>query len=432
MPVRSWSLLARVLALTAGREALRRGLPLHLGVVGAGLVVFGGNGLHPATIVAATERSSVFRFSLCAAWALLTLPAFRALFATPATFFLRTLPVARWRVLSLQLSMVLILELPWIALWAFGGGLVAAIAATAVVVAGRALVLAGGSRPSDWGALGAVTAVLVVSGPTPLLVGVALPAAALAIGRVSRVAPELSRARARAWVRGPRLVALTLCHLVDLHRRAGALVLRALGLTVLGGALAFVAARNLAPRTSAELGVLVLTCATPAFAFALAGLTGPLLRTEAELAWLNAVCGTPLWTRRLAVVLAQASWALVLALVHGLGVGVSLDGAFTRAASVTGLAVCGVLPLAIATVALARFALRGTGHDALRMTGGVGAIVVVTVASLRVFGAPALIGWWSAALFVSLGPFRREVKLRVSPATPRPIGSEKATDVGGR
>src|SRR5688572_28809950 len=91
--------LLRAFGVTAGRAALQRALPFYLGLLLVASIVFEGNGVRPADVVAAARGSLGERALLYAVWALVSFPAVDALLATPASFFLRTLPVARWRLL---------------------------------------------------------------------------------------------------------------------------------------------------------------------------------------------------------------------------------------------------------------------------------------------------------------------------------------------
>jgi hypothetical protein len=145
-----WRPLVRALSATAGRAAVQRALPLYLGVLITASVLLEGNGVRPADVVARALDRPGERLLLYVAWAVVSLPALRALLTTPSSFFLGTLPVARWRLLAVQCAGVLVAQAPWAYLWLRGGGLGVGMAAVAAAVAGGALVLTGCERPSEW------------------------------------------------------------------------------------------------------------------------------------------------------------------------------------------------------------------------------------------------------------------------------------------
>src|SRR5687768_194070 len=87
--------VGRLLLLTAGRAALQRALPLYVALAIGASIVFGGNGLSPATLAELSARSWPFRVALHLGWALASLPAVQALLATESTFLFRALPVSR-------------------------------------------------------------------------------------------------------------------------------------------------------------------------------------------------------------------------------------------------------------------------------------------------------------------------------------------------
>jgi hypothetical protein len=410
----AWKLLVRTLALTAGRAALQRALPLYLGLAILAAITFGGNGLQPMTVTAQAESSWVVRATLYLGWIIATLPAIRAVLTTPETFFLRSLPVGHLRILAILITMLALVELPWTALWAFGAGAVAASGATLAALAGSSVALLGFERRTEW--LLAAVVVIALFGFSGFsgwaLLGVAAPAAAVGIWRAWRWAPELSRGRARAWVRGPALVALTASYLVVLHRRSPVLVFRALCFTALAIGAGSLAIHNLEPGSSQERYSLALICEVPALAFGLAGLTGPLLRTEAQLAWLTAVCGTPLVQRRLAVLLACGAWALTLGLAYGLAVGslLRLRALALGELSLYAAAMASIVSLSI--TAIARWALRGDGRDAMRLILAVGALSLLMIATLRQSMRWSLLTWALLAIVASLRLSRQP-----SPAT---------------
>jgi hypothetical protein len=345
----------------------------------------------------------VFRAILYLGWIIATLPAVRAVLATPETFFLRTLPVGHSRVVAILIAMLALVELPWTLLWAFGAGAVAASTATFAALAGSSVALLGFNRRTAW-LLAAVVVIALLGFPGLGLSAVAPPAAALGVWFAWRRAPELSHRRARAWVRGPALLALTASYLVVVHRRSPVLVFRALGCTALAIGAASLAIHNLEPGSLQERYTLALICEVPALAFGLAGLTGPLLRTETQLAWLNAVCGTSFLHRRLAVLLACAAWAVTLGLVYGFAVGtlIRLSALELGKLSLYAAGMASIVSLLIA--AIARWALRGDGREAMRLLLAAGASCLCTIATLRLSKPWLLFAWALLAIVVALRP----------------------------
>jgi hypothetical protein len=70
--------VARYLAVTSGRSAIARALPLYLAIAIASVVLFAGNGLDARSVTEAAEQSRGFRGVLLGAWWLGTLPVGRA------------------------------------------------------------------------------------------------------------------------------------------------------------------------------------------------------------------------------------------------------------------------------------------------------------------------------------------------------------------
>src|SRR6185369_4357740 len=148
-------------------------------------------GVRPADVVAGALQRPGERLLLYVAWTIVSLPALRALLTTPSSFFLRTLPVARWRVLAVQCAGVLLAEVPWAYLWLRGGGLGVGSAAIAAAVAGDALVLTRLERWSERVAALAFAGALWIGCDWPWLLGLSLPTAGLALQRVWLRAPEV-------------------------------------------------------------------------------------------------------------------------------------------------------------------------------------------------------------------------------------------------
>lgn len=217
----------RLLLAVSGRALLERTLTTYLllGIVTA--VMFGGSGLHPRTITDAAVASAWFRLALFGGWLLITLPPATTIFASPAGYFLRSLPVPRAHPASACIGLLLLLELPWAVLWTIGCGPAWAAAATLAVAAGTVLCIARIRDTVDWGASAGVVAALVVGSPM-LLSATSVAALLIATSRAWDRAPERSSRGSLILVAGPSLVALVLAYLVSLVRGHRVVLVRAL------------------------------------------------------------------------------------------------------------------------------------------------------------------------------------------------------------
>jgi hypothetical protein len=389
--------LVRVLGATAGRAAVQRALPLYLGLFLVASVLFEGNGVRPADVVAAAEQSRVVRLELYGAWTIVSVPALRALLCTPSTFFLRTLPVARWRLLAVHAAGVLLAELPWAAFWIRGGGLGRGLAALCAAIALASLVLSRLARPAERAA--AVLLLAVLSFATPPVLGVvAAPLAAYGVFRAWLRAPEFPERRARGWVGGPPLVGLASSYAVLLGRQASAQLLRAPAFLCLALIYAVFALRNLQPSSGAEIVTWALWMFTPALVLGLAGLAGPLLRIEAQLDGWVRLCGTSRRTQQGAALGVLGLGAAVFALLHAAGVTLLAQLGLPLLARFFAYEVVSAAAFTVLLLALARWAVRGDGHDALRMILGVGLLLAVSLALLALLAASAPFVWIGGAL----------------------------------
>src|SRR5262249_20250531 len=88
--------IAVIYLVEAGLAAARRAAPLYFGVLIVAAILFGGkNAMRAADAVASLGRSMPLRLGFWTAWTIATLPAAHVLFATPTTFYLRSLPSTR-------------------------------------------------------------------------------------------------------------------------------------------------------------------------------------------------------------------------------------------------------------------------------------------------------------------------------------------------
>jgi hypothetical protein len=272
--VRHLVAVLQAVARTSGLGAARRALPLYLGLVLGGGVIFGGNGMRAADVTAMAERSPRFRVVLVLIWLLATTPAARALIFAREALLLRTLPIpAAQLVLGLALHL-LVLEGPLVGLWARGAGAGPALGLLLLCATGHALLVAGRRRLAVLG-VALLGAALLASPPRLVPSLLALPLGAWALTRGFRFAPERPPAQERPLVFGPPLWALVTAHLVLLRRSHGAVLLRAGLLLLLGLAVAVLAVRNNQPRTASQAAALALLPLAPTVLLMAAALSGP-------------------------------------------------------------------------------------------------------------------------------------------------------------
>jgi hypothetical protein len=303
---------------TAGRAAFRRTAPFYFAVLIACGLAFGGNGMDAAFLTALMRRSTPLRLSLWGLWLVGSLPAAQAILTEPRLFFLRSLPVSRAQVLSVHALLLIVAELPWLALFARGEGGLSGVAALCAAMALHAGLVAQLRPRAAWPLTALVVGVLA-SGLPPLWLLLAgaplllrtLPAAYLA-------APERAAAGGPALV-SPRLgasTALALAHVTLLWRGQRPLLVRCALLCLLSASIAALAIRNnqvasLDGQSTLSLGLLQVP-----LLLSLVSLAGPLLRAEAQLDWLLATSGIDGRRRVGAAWLALALPALLLSATH--------------------------------------------------------------------------------------------------------------------
>jgi hypothetical protein len=397
MTAAPWPPLVRAFAATAGRAAAQRALPVYVGLWIAASVLFEGNGVRPADVVAGALASRGERLLLYAAWTVVSLPAIRALLTTPSSFFLRTLPVPRWQLLTVHGAGVLLAQLPWAYLWLRGGGLALGCSAIAAGIAASTLALTRLEQRSERLAAIGLAGAVSVNCPWPLLLAVSLPAAALGVQRVWLRAPEGRADGARGWVGGPAAVALAASYGVLLWRQSRAQLARAVGFASIAFVAAYFAVRNTLPASSAELVALATALLSPALILGLAALSGPLLRVEAQLGWLLAVCGTSRWTEQLARIAPLAALAASLAAAHASLLAAWLPTPLALGLRLLLVEVAAALLLSPLVSWVGRWALRADGSDSIRLLLGVATLLLGTSLSLTLLGALALWGWAALA-----------------------------------
>ncbi|MFY0537621.1 hypothetical protein [Nannocystis pusilla] len=103
--------------MTAGAEALRRGLPVYVGLLAVGGLLFGGNGLSAKTVVEGAEASPLARALLWGAWLVALTPTMAALWQTKSSLWLRSLPAPRTWHLAILVGLSIVAESMWTILW---------------------------------------------------------------------------------------------------------------------------------------------------------------------------------------------------------------------------------------------------------------------------------------------------------------------------
>lgn len=375
--------VAVVYLVEAGLAAARRAAPLYFGVLIVAAILFGGkNAMRAADAVASLGRSTPLRLGLWGGWTVATLPAAHVLFATPATFYLRSLPstlVPTSAAIALGLAAV---ESPWIVLHARGGGPLVGAAAALVATGLHTALLARAF---------VVVALLLaaVAWPAPAALGLAAGAAATAYAarRAFQSAPErASRPEPRA-VAGPAPVALALAYLVSAWRSTPGAFLRA-ALVGLGGAAltALVAHNNDAGGSVA----FALAMSAPFLVVAVGGVVEAVVAAERDAGWLVATTGTAAPVRVAARAAAVGSAGFVFGAAVAAVIAAAAGGgvALVAAEAVWGAA------LAVLVSAGERLATRAEERN-----GGLAVTYALAVAAAAVVGA-ALAGVAAVAFAV--------------------------------
>jgi len=114
----------------------RRALPVWIGGGIVAAVIFGGTGMQPHDLTQLALHVPGVAIVLALTWLLLFVPVARLLVRDEATRFLRSLPFAPLPPRVIAVGALLVLQLPWLALWLVGEhalGLVLAIAYTPII-----------------------------------------------------------------------------------------------------------------------------------------------------------------------------------------------------------------------------------------------------------------------------------------------------------
>jgi hypothetical protein len=277
--------MARYLAGAAGRAALERALPLYLATGIIAVILFAGNGLDAKTVTDQARASRAFRSVLLGAWVMVTLPAARAWLTTPATFFLRALPLPRGGVTFVLGLGCCLIQVPWAVLWLRGDGALGGLCATLAALAIQVSWIAGYRRLLDVAPL--LVAVAWLASPSWLSVMAYAAAFAWGLREAWRRAPEPAAGGRHCVVSGPPWLALSSAVLAATFRGHRPVFLRALVLTLGASVLPVIYLE----RNAGELTATVLIFWQPACIFGAMSISGPVLRVERSFDWVIRASG---------------------------------------------------------------------------------------------------------------------------------------------
>lgn len=276
--------LIELCARTSGAAAAALAIPLLGGVGLVAAVLFAGQGMSARDVVA-MERSSIgARAALWTGWIVLSIPPARALLGAPSAAWLRSLPVGRAPFVAVLTAALVVLQAPWIVLFARGAGLLEGIgagASAAAIAAGIASL-----RAMRWEAVLLLGPLAAVAAPLPLgpSVVLSLPPCCLAAHAGFFRGHPLPQGRIR-FVRGPAPVALAGALVARLVRGDRAALARSLLAAAGGGLLGAIGARNNG-RLDGGFAWIVLPIATLPLVIGAGVVAGPIARAEAALTWL--------------------------------------------------------------------------------------------------------------------------------------------------
>jgi hypothetical protein len=422
-------LILRALADTAGQAALRRGLPLYLGIFVAAVIVFTGpNAMRASELTGLAGRSLPFRLALLGVWLVLTLPVARTLLSSPAAWFLRTFALPWGEVVAALGPLLLAVELPWVVLWCAGAGMAAGICGGVIAAGGHALLV---GRPRRWYerlAAGGWLVALALGPGLPFLLGA--PALVLAARRAwldaaePRAPAPYRRARAagrRARSRAPAR-ALAGAYRAAIWRGGRPFVLRWLWFGVMGVGMAALAIRNNGVVAPGRMAAVSLAALAPTGLAGALGMAGAILRGERQALWWLEAQGVFASRRALAAALALVPFGLALGLIHGLAVA-RLTGAPLGAAVTLRLMAGGAAGGGVAAALAARlrgWADRGAGQDGGRLLRGALIIAAVSIAAVSLFAEAGLLLWLALGALIPAAPGAGIAARARPPATAAP------------
>ena len=337
--------------------AARRASPVWIGAGITAAVVFGGTGMQPHDLTQLALHAPAAGAVLAITWLLLFVPTARLLVRDDATRYLRSLPFAPLPPRVLAAIALVVLQLPWLALWLLGEH-----------------------------ARGGALAVAL----TPIIAVVALWRA-----RPARVA-------SRPW-RGP-VTGLIAIHVRALRRRAADALVRACGLATLAGGAAGLFVRNnaLAP---AEASVLATAVIAVVLVPGWVGCLLPLVESHRASAWLAQSLGVT-ERGRLAALCAVIAGVYVAAAVIAIGVAAVVLGDAETALWLAAIGVSTGAGLALVVTRAVVWAERSDAVAARTVIGAIvaSAIAVVLLGWLGTEGAVAVFGVGVLAIGTSPSP----------------------------
>jgi hypothetical protein len=265
----------RALFAIALRPVLSRALGAFAAVGLASTVIFGPQGLRAGELVRAIHASPILRGVLWAGWLLLAAPASRAAFTAPGLGLLRVHARSKIGTTSGLILLLAAVQLPWIVLFARGGGPLDALSAALLAMAVEAAVVA-----RSWLAMLGLAAALF---DVPIVGFVLAP---FAVRRAWVLAPEHRAAGERIRTRStwPSVALLTVVHLLRLARMERSRVVIAVTFVALGGAGLLTLRQEDGSVVARALAVMAFPITIAAACFATPILAseksiGPLLRT---------------------------------------------------------------------------------------------------------------------------------------------------------
>ncbi|MFO0605610.1 MAG: hypothetical protein U0324_20680 [Polyangiales bacterium] len=386
--------VARAVASTSGRAALRRAWPLAVGGLALGGVLFGPNGLAARDLTGPARHAPALRAALWGAWLLASRPFARALLGDPSIRFVVAQPVSRARLGAVLSAALAASQAPWAAFRARAEGTSDAAASLLAGVVG-AWVLGAMPRGAAPKLASAALALALVATPDPrvvtlaaLLAGVVVvPAALASLGH----APRRSLA-STSLPRSPAM-ALAAVHARLLARTAIGALARHAALTIGAAMLAVPALRNRAAEPSSVKITLALTLLTaPLAALTHALATSFAARDESLRPRLAAEAVAP--GMRAAVALAVVALPpAVLAGALVAGASLTAGSRATEVVSLGGAAFVWGAGLAGAALFASRRgdATRAAGLTALTAATAMGALLAAEARALML--APAALTW---------------------------------------
>lgn len=395
--------VVRMFAVTHGRRAAERALPLALGIFIVAMVLVAGNGLSPRDVTRLAARSPAAAIALWITWLLLAAAPSRALIAERSILLLRSLPRTRAPLITATAAGLLVIELPWGVGWAAGDGVLAGVAAALVGAAISAFAVAGARGVVERVALVALAVIAIAVIPHALRLALAIPLFAIAVRAAWRRGPDGAspmdlRAALLTRPRSP-VIAIAIACALRLVRVDRSGLVRGLVAAIGGGVVAAIASRNRGAVTPGDVTLVALVASVPSLMVAASGVAGPVRIAERELA--PVVASSPI-DRRVAWLAARvvpALWIGACGAIIGLGCAIS-----TRApAAIASAAACSALGVLLGAAASIAAARADQGARAGEIDGGlfVALLVAITILALASLGALGALGLAPIALVVA-------------------------------